>query len=260
MSISTAEALLKKKISEKALNKRVSQLNRDKKPKTKDPYVGVEIEFITPKNEKQLDEIFAKLGLQNHVTMSDDGSIEVYEDNHTPCEIKVCVRESEVKRVLNRVGDALSLARAYVNDTCGVHIHVDHRDCTGRNPVVTYNNLFKMQGLIFSIVDKERRNNQFCQPNDNSDFYEQFAEQVEEDSRYFAINTLALEKYKTIEVRAFHGTVDSEEIYHFAQVVIAATKSKKIETKVAKTSELGKIKKFPKHTRDYLSKKKRRAA
>ena len=262
MSVVTAKRLLNKKLPVKVLKSRKNELWEHKEPKGSQPHVGIEIEFYTSATEEKVFEVFAKLGLQNHVCIGEDGSIhppDVEDDGimYFGYEVVICAPESQIKRVLNRVSDALKLIDARTNESCGLHVHIDHREATKRNPLISFNNLVRVQDFLFKVVDPERSDNDFCQKVETKDFIAHLFRQIDDDDRYYAINALALEKHKTIEVRLFHSTIDAEEIYHYVQMVLAAVKSKKISENIRVVSQLKKIKKVPKDTRQYLAKKQR---
>lgn len=107
------------------------------------------------------------------------------------------------------VEDIVRYGGGYVNDTCGLHVHI------GMPPeFATFN--FRMKLLRnyvkYGFVDAAKRlngNTAACSYNEN-DWLNQL---IHEDSRYYAINFLSLKAHGTVEFRQHKGTLNYKEIY-----------------------------------------------
>lgn len=125
-------------------------------------------------------------------------------------EIAVVAKSEDIKEVLTKVCNVLKKHNATVNDTCGLHIHLDARR---QNKDAMFNNLVNSQRLLYSMVPRSRFTNTFCKPNDY------LLPMCEYDDRYFGVNPQSYKKYKTIEIRLHSGTVNAEKILNFVELL-----------------------------------------
>ncbi len=179
-------------------------LSAYKKPKTNDEsnYVGIELEFSSPESRNKLTKIISAHKLTKYSQLGNDA--DPTKEGDEPYELKVLLKQEELKDVVPRIGQFFKDAQATVNTSCGMHVHLDMRN---RSAKIAYNNLVQAQTLLFSIADKSRRNNRFCDTQ-----LEPNLDQVSED-HYSAINPiLATNKY-TIEVRIREGLTNDEAIF-----------------------------------------------
>jgi hypothetical protein len=267
---------LKKIATTLAKKKDVAKVWNKKSPKNKKPWVGVEIEFYT--GFEHIGRIIANSDIAKYVCVGDDGSIEINYDKELPArwwenkkysnlqcyEMKICAPEDEIFSVMGKACAILRHIDAKTNNSCGLHIHIDHRTCTNRNPVITFNNLSKLQPILFGVTEG-REDCGFCNPvEDELDFYQHMFNQLEEseyddESRYYAINLLALRDTNTIEVRVFNGTTKYREIAHYLNVVLGAAKSKPV-MKLVDSKNVDIVKSIPINTRRFVKNKMRKAA
>lgn len=201
---------------------RIQSLNRDKKPKQNLPYVGIEIEFFSEYSKQTIYEITARYSLHRICKFKSDSSIDEFPEGRTPIEIVCLLPQKYWKRYLKVIIHCLKRCKAEVNNTCGIHVHLDHRMCTGRNPAATYLSLQRMQNFLFSLTkpSANRRNNRYCPYENEVNFYRKFTS----TNRYSAINTDALRKFETIEVRLFHSTIDLDEIQTYINCLLFGVK------------------------------------
>lgn len=223
----------------------MSNLYEKKLPTTNDKYIGIEIECFTRRLEYLADEyddhdlgrnkigkIFKKYGLQKYIELADDGSIvaprvetrnpmydpdDIWDNEYISrsaltMEIKVLVKQKELIGVMDKLSKALKEIGAEVNETCGLHVHLDMRnrpvlDCIKR--------LLNVQGIMLKSVPKHRRNNTYCLPVTKK--YENNLTQI---GKYHTINTSTLQDLKTVEVRVHEGTVDTKEISRWCMFLI----------------------------------------
>lgn len=181
-------------------------------PQTPSPHVGVEIEFISSIGYGELAELFSMANLSQHIEIDEDGSITRMENGYA-VELKLLAPEKKIKRLVE-VAIALIEPYATINDSCGLHVHLDMRH---RNSDLCFKRLVKAQPLLFGVSDKGRLSNNYCKPvpysasNIGWQNYDDGAYNERED-RYYAVNALAFEEHSTIEVRVFDATLDAKII------------------------------------------------
>ena len=132
-------------------------------------------------------------------------------------ELRILTTEEEMESVLERVGLVLKEVKAQVNQSCGLHVHLDMRH---RDSNKCYERLYAKQQEMFSMVEKSRKTSTYCKPstkamNNNS------------DTRYRAINTDSLRKFSTIEIRLHEGCVDVKLISNWCKYLINIINKKK---------------------------------
>jgi hypothetical protein len=140
---------------------------------------------------------------------------------------------------LEKVCTALKNCNAYINKSCGVHIHFDASKLKikeFKNVIINYANL---ENVIDTFLPTSRRenNNQYCKS------IIQHKNKIEEattirqltnviPTRYSKLNTQSYVKYKTIEFRQHSGTVEFEKIKNwilFLHNLVEYSKTKRIE-------------------------------
>lgn len=192
----------------------IDKVFKDKKPMSASNHVGVEIEFFTSDEygNDDIAEKFAEVGLNDNVTLKSDGSIDASRDC-TGHEIAIIASEDKIADVVTKVCDVLNTFGAEVNSSCGLHVHIDAR---GRDPYNTYKRLVMAQKWLFKLVPGSRRDNRYARvvPAKVNNL-----EAITD--RYFAVNSQAYKKYKTIEVRLHSGTVDAKKINHWIELLLA---------------------------------------
>jgi len=120
----------------------------------------------------------------------------------------------------------LSKIDAYVNKTCGLHVHLDMRDLLneGKRTTTRVHNLVQCLPFLSSLVPESRRSNSFCKLGKT--------DRNSSDRRYYAINTESMKKHKTIEVRLHSGTVEFEKITNWVKLLYSITRFKRISDPV----------------------------
>lgn len=216
----------------------------DKFPKTNDKYVGIEIECFASNDDYKVEQAFRDYDLEECVEIAYDSSIDADDFFASPeieeryeramylgdysivgelksrglvverkeYEFKVLAKQSELKDVLARMGRALKEIKADVNDSCGLHVHLDMRN---RKVLDSVNKLLNVQPLMLKAVPKSRRNNTYCMPVTPKSIVDGYR-----IDKYHVINTAPLEDLNTIEVRVHEGTVNTEEIYKWCKFLI----------------------------------------
>lgn len=180
--------------------------NEDLKPKKKENHVGIEIECFADISRGEFQEILLEMDLEKFVQITDDSSIES-DGGGDSMELRVLIPEKKLSVVLKKLGKALKEAGCAVNESCGLHVHLDMRN---RNVDKCYDKLIKFQDVMYGLVESERWGNDFCM----------FTNEHSKGQRYSSINRTSYHKHKTIEVRLHHGTVDVDRIEKWVKLLI----------------------------------------
>ncbi len=129
-------------------------------------------------------------------------------------------------RELQKVCWVLEYCDAKVNDSCGLHIHMDAADFTietWRNLAITYKNL---EGVIDSFMPESRRNNRYCKS--LSSIQKERIERAETISelrgafgydRYVKLNLEAYARHRTVEFRQHSGTVNFTKMENWIRFI-----------------------------------------
>lgn len=197
----------------------VARIRATKAPSknSKDNYVGIELELISKIGREELEKEFIKAGLSGYIHLHSDGSIrsESIHPNETSIEVTMLCKQQDAASIITRACAVLRSNKvdAYVNNSCGMHIHIDARN---RSPEKMYQRLVRSLGLLKSMVPKNRTQgshaNQYCRLNETDVF------DINSSNRYLAINGAAFSKYKTIEVRLHSGTINAKKIINWANI------------------------------------------
>lgn len=189
------------------------------------------------------------------ITLKDDGSI--HGDGES-AEIVVSFRKGD-ERILVEVCQFLK-DRAFVNKTCGTHVHFDMRHVTPRKVQLYGNRLVKAIPALKLILPKSRRNNEFCALDINKlatcNCYDYDCEKcaaIEDDDRYAFVNLHAYGKHKTIEVRGHSGTINSKKILNWIRICEVIMSSKQVSNKIETVSKLIESYKFNKKIQAYIN-------
>lgn len=233
-------------------------LESEKYPVSMDNYLGVEIEFLSEMDEYEIKDVLVKHGLEYNTYLTEDGSVgglhpevekidrrlleirlkykneymrygndEEYQtlenkrydyNEYNGHELRVLATERDMKKVLIKVGRVLKEVKAFINTTCGLHVHLDMRQ---RDPKKCFDLLFAKQDEMFQMVNVSRRNNNYCKKalkafNTNG------------GERRRAINTSAIEKHNTIEIRVHEGTVDTKDITLWCKYLVSTLQGVKL--------------------------------
>ena len=223
------------KLQEKTLKTRVFA---DKKPKTDDNYVGVELEFTAPCTMERVAELIIKNKLSKFVTLKADGSIRT-NSSDTGHEICILAKEVEIRDVVTRVCSMLNdEVESGVNGTCGLHIHLDMRN---RDAEKCGRRLYNAQDILFSLVPKNRAQDDYCKKLGSFNFNLSPNGERYDTGRYFGINMMAYKKFTTIEIRMHSGTTNERKINNWIELLLGMINSEKLgSAKVTKLSDFTK--------------------
>jgi len=198
---------------------------------------GVEFETIFT-SENALQEFVSAIrrkGLSKFVQVKKDNSLRTDEDDkHALCK-EVCViykaGDEHILRYVCEAMDSPSLRamgnqRAYVNNSCGLHVHFDMRVVPGATTTQEAEKQVKQYGqrlarcvpALKMILPKSRRNNQFClnvineMPRAGQALPPK--DQIDKD-RYVFVNMKSYRRFETIEVRGHSGTINADKVLNW---------------------------------------------
>jgi hypothetical protein len=202
-----------------------------KVPKTDDKYIGLELEMFTPLNHNELAERLVKFN--KNINIKDDCSIELDKDLYDvycdcgedscneehnesewkPVELNILMTEKEYKDgLLLDICNILKEIGARVNESCGLHVHLDMRS---RNVKTSFHNLTLCQDILFSLVESHRARNTYCRKTKTNNM------DLEDEAHYNAINGQdAYNKFQTIEIRIHHGSVEYKAISSWVSFLV----------------------------------------
>ncbi len=204
--------------------------------------VGIEIECIIPTiKAKNIYEECKALGITG-LTIASDSSIDGYNyEKAVGYELKLLINVASKSSIdnLKKLCALLKKMDAYVNKTCGLHIHLDQRHNNVAEALAVSHRLNNaLFGLKFLVPKNRRDNNSYCAL--RSSYGRPFTEYLQElkktqpdaykkytlhgenfdGSRYMAVNTYAYKQYKTIEVRLHSGTVRYDKIKNWIDILL----------------------------------------
>lgn len=188
----------------------VKQVMKEKKPKSNDNHVGIELEFFCKWEKNKLAQALFDAGLAKFVHLGSDGSINDYGDNH-PYELRILAKDNEYKEVIKKVTEILSMASARINKSCGMHVHIDMRN---RNKEVVFANLVSAQPQLYAMNPLSREQGTYCKKTEGKTFNANM-------DRYHGINARAYNEHKTIEVRIHSATVEYAKIVNWVDILLA---------------------------------------
>ena len=177
--------------------------------------VGVEIEFFHSESIRNLHPI---------VSLGQDGSIRTPDDERDDDgEIVTRWRASEARLVyvkgisenrLEKLCFQIRQAGGLVNNSCGLHVHLDQRDVTRQGAYARAIRLTHSLSFLRLMVPKSRtKDNTYCKLNR--------AGELNSNDRYYAINWCSWSEHKTIEVRLHSGTTSAEKIKNWVEILDA---------------------------------------
>lgn len=193
-------------------------------------FVGIELEFVPPLDEdvgedeapvSRIPYNSAPFGSEFHhdgsVRTGDDLSVEI--DGYT--EAVILLRPPRMAR-LHKLCDQLRSMGCHVNETCGVHVHVDVRHLTDVARLYERVKILIESMPVFATLTASRRisgprADRYCRFGVSPRFGN--PDEHYDASRYWAINLCSIPRQGTVEVRLFHGTLDSGEIEGWALLI-----------------------------------------
>ena len=203
---------------------------------------GVEIEACNCTRERLARELTAAgINVQvegyNHTDHTDhwklvtDGSLS---GNNTFELVSPILHGEQGLEELEKVCWVLDLCNAKVNDTCGLHVHMDAAEfdlATWKNLILTYK---RLEGIIDNFMPRSRRNNHYCKTlttisevkinraSNISDLRAAFSH-----NRYHKVNLEAYTRHRTVEFRQHGGSTNFTKMsawIHFLAKMITFAK------------------------------------
>src|ERR1035437_4894198 len=138
---------------------------RDQSPKSRFKHVGVELEVVSPVEDYEIAKELARAGLVDYVQLTTDGSIETngdYDNNENGYELRVIARQKVINSIIVRVCKVLKDLGCKVNDSCGLHVHLDMRS---RTPSTCFKRLVNKLPELKTLVTKDRIDGEYCREN-----------------------------------------------------------------------------------------------
>lgn len=196
---------------------------REKKPrKPRAHYIGVELEFnpVPNQNIRTIGDALKKANLARYVHVGEDGSCGGFDQNGNRLrgyEVRVLLEETNFYDTLKKVCAELKTLGFKTDPSCGTHIHLDMRN---RDVKQCYANMYKAQLLLRKFLTFDRKRNIYCKKNEFPSYDEHVENNRERESRRCGINTHSYQKYRTLEVRMHHGTLEAEKLAPFIKLLL----------------------------------------
>lgn len=220
---------------------RCSGIYRPKRPTSRVPHIGVEIEFLCDLGSRAVATRFEAAGLADVVYLRGDGSISGRGTGH---EINVLCKEATYKRTIRKVCRTLREMSAIVNRSCGLHVHLDMRH---RNKERVFSNLVGMQGVLLKMQPESRRRNSYCMPQAHRDYA-----QARRSGSRAAINPFAFERHRTIEIRLHTGTTNYKKITNWIAILLKIAGKRTIVEATDQVPEFARVLRLPRALRTYV--------
>jgi len=140
---------------------------------------------------------------------------------------------------LEKVCWVLDLCNAKVNDTCGLHVHMDAAEfdlSTWKNLILTYK---RLEGVIDNFMPHSRRNNHYCKAltaiTENSIKHARNIGELRAaffHNRYHKVNLEAYARHRTVEFRQHGGSTNFTKMsawIHFLSKMITFAKQGQVQ-------------------------------
>ena len=192
-------------------------LAKAKYPTDSKMYIGIEIECGIPKDTN----LSLFMPFKNSISLANDASIKRLPENYISKEFRILTTAKTYTRDISEFCGLLAKIKAVVNDSCGLHVHLDMRAFDILGVQSRFINLVKSQKYLQGMVTDARRVNCFCLPTRTLNPFTQHG-------RYHAINGSAYAKYTTLEIRLHHGSLDHIEITNWITLLLDIINAKPI--------------------------------
>lgn len=145
------------------------------------------------------------------VQVKQDGSLEC-DDNGVGVEVTFLFNTMDGFDKLRQLCDVLTSHGCYVNETCGLHVHLDARHLKRGGVLRIGRRLGRALPILQWMVDDSRHDNHYCKmsvgPLKN-----------DRDDRYHAVNLTSFFDFKTVEVRLHGGSINSKKIQNWIETL-----------------------------------------
>lgn len=203
--------------------KKVHNILKKKVPTSKERYIGIEVELVSPVSRDMFAFLISQVGLSKWVNVGTDDSIECDDSEYgdgteSGLECRILCKEKELKTILPKFFKLTTEIGCYVNSSCGLHVHLDARS---RNFIKMAKNFYSAQELLYSVVNDSRRDNDYCYPLsfDKYEFFVNNGGHTGHLSRT-GINLTSYSKHKTIEIRIHHGSLNAVDVLQWIKLLI----------------------------------------
>jgi hypothetical protein len=136
-----------------------------------------------------------------------------------PHELNILFKEKDLPKVIGELASIFHTLKAYVNNSCGLHVHLDMRS---RDPYACFERLVESQDMLYKLVKKDRRKSDYCRRVPKGSTFDEWPH------RNSSINPTAFRKHQTIEVRLHHGTTSVKEIFWWVKSLVSIVEGKKL--------------------------------
>lgn len=188
-------------------------------------WIGVEIECYIPyERDDEADEIIdddrfyyrnlraaLKSAKVARCNVKDDGSLE--DDDGVGVEVTLLFNSADGFDQLTKLCNVLSDFGCYVNDKCGLHIHLDARHLKREGVLRIGRRLDRALPILKYMVHKSRWDEDSYNTLNVSPFTD------DDDERYCAVNLTAYYRFKTVEIRLHGGSVDAKSIQNWIETL-----------------------------------------
>lgn len=117
--------------------------------------------------------------------------------------------------MIDKIALKFDEAKAYVNKSCGLHVHLDMRQTTEKEQINVYNAFRSMEKIFFGMVSKSRRENQYCRWLKDRPYHEALR-----GERYYSLNVCAYPKFQTFEIRMHQGSMNAHKIKNWVLLLL----------------------------------------
>jgi hypothetical protein len=217
-------------------------------------YRSIEFEVIF-KNQNSLDafvkDVRAK-GYSKCVTVKNDGSLRADEGDPEAFGKEVVVMYKSGEEVIVETVCALLKTRAYINNSCGTHVHFDMRNVDEAKVKQYGRRIARCVPVLKMLLPKSRRTSQYCTTPIN--------ELKNVNNRYAFVNLEAYLKYKTIEIRGHSATIKADKILNWIKIcekIMLSSRRSRSET-ISDPNELIKLYKFDGELAKYIEERYRK--
>ena len=181
-----------------------------------------------------------------------DGQIVSASDQHR-CELVTPILKWDDIETLQEIVRELRHKGAFVNETCGLHIHIGAQGMTAQAIRNLVNNVASHEELLYKALAVHERRKQYCKPA-NERFLRELNEKKPatldelkpiwygdngfhnyhyDSSRYTILNLHALFTKSTVEFRVFNGTMHAGEVKTAIQLACALVANAKAAKRTA---------------------------
>ena len=137
-----------------------------------------------------------------------DGSLNSDDETMFPVEFTLIYKKND-DTMLKKTLELLKDLKAEVNDSCGLHVHLDCRSLNESQIVDIGAKFEPCLDFLAAMVPSSRRDNKYCALKVSS----------LNGDRYSAVNLTSFDKYKTIEIRLHSGTTQYEKISNWVKII-----------------------------------------